>query len=440
MWGNDYSIYITVEVDPVSLSTKLGISDVLEVYTGLDDVDISILDADHNGLKGGIYDQNKYGDNAINNGYDGKTDGNKGDRSSVYIVYDDEDSVIGAIILGEDTRSSNDYAYILEDTQVEWKDGGSTYWEITAIVAGEVETLTIKSPTRSFKTLQADILKQLEIDESGMMELTYDEDGYVIDAVHVEDDTGVDTPVYDNGDFGDVMDPDDFDVYDMEWGAGLTGTNGTANFDKESHGRTLAGKSGDRGIRIDTNQYVYVVWREYSENAKEYDTVYRRFTDMDAAINALEKEGNFTGWVSGVLNDRGNAEYLVIKDPEVHSINDNDGEGNSNGRLRLNSLGIDGGKLTVNVTNLSDTTISIHNNAIVTIQVTNERNTQLYYAEDVAISSLTANGTGISDGDSKDLSFTYNGVNAAAGDYTVTVTIEDDNDVEWSATTKLALG
>ena len=92
------------------------------------------------------------------------------------------------------------------------------------------------------------------------------------------------------------------------------------------------------------------------------------------------------------------------------------------------------------MTNLSDTTISIHNNAIVTIQVTNERNTQLYYAEDVAISSLTADKTGISDGDSKDLSFTYNGVNAAAGDYTVTVTIEDDNDVEWSATTKLALG
>ena len=195
-----------------------------------------------------------------------------------------------------------------------------------------------------------------------------------------------------------------------------------------------------------------MVWQEKSDNTGDVDTVYRRFTDMDAAINALEKERTFTGWVSGVLNDRGNAEYLVIKDPEVHNINDDSGEGNSNGRLELSNLGIvpattTGGSVTpgevsITVENLWNQ--SIAGASEVEIRITSEDGTRFFNTTaKVNAANQTYTGHGIDQAggvnDTCDLAFVYRGTQAASGKYTVTVTIEDASGNVWTATETLHL-
>ncbi|WP_151075348.1 S-layer homology domain-containing protein [Flintibacter sp. KGMB00164] len=320
VWGNDDSTYITVEAGVVSDTTYNGITKVLATYTGVEDINLDVLSAGSNGLLG-----TNYANNAVDNGPNTVYTSTKED-SSIYAVVDDDNYVIGAVILGEDTTSTNKYAYVLEDTQNEWKDSeDNVYWEFTAIVDGKVETLTMKSPKSGYAALQARIAAQLgtdDINENGMMKLTYDKDGYVIDA-YVVSDAITNGKLYDNADFGVLMNPDNYNVYSMRWVTGGVNVN-EASFNIS--GRTLYGQWNDRGIRINTDAPVYVVWEETYTGGETPAVVYKSYKDLDTAIKALSNAGTFDGWVSAVLADNGNAEYIVIKSADPVSVTTDGGD------------------------------------------------------------------------------------------------------------------
>ena len=327
-WGNDDSVYITVKAEAVSATTYMGITEVLASYTGVEDVDITVKASASNALEGATYSTSTSTDNAPNNAFNGTTgalhngDTDGKDTSSIYIVKDKDDYVIGAVILGEDSTSTEDYAYVLEDLDSEWIEGDDTFWSFKAVVNGEIVTLTARDTNMSIATLRSKIVAQTGLGVDGMMQLTYDRDGYVVDAEAVTD-AVTNNKKYsntspDDNNFGSVMDPDKFNVYGIQW------TTTPANF-KAYSGRTLYGAQNDAGLRPNTDAPVIVVWQEnYTSGGS--DLIYKSYSNLSTALNALQNSGSFQGWVSAVLADNGNAEYIVIKDANPVLVTDDDGD------------------------------------------------------------------------------------------------------------------
>ena len=141
-YGNDDSVYITVEAGSVDMSGNNGkdedaIVDVLGLYTGVQNVDIELTSR----LQGDI------------------TEGN------IYTLKDGDDYIIASIVLGEAQGSTSNYAYILTNATSEGVEDGVYSWTFDAILGGEKVTLTARSKyPNTISDLKKDTVQELRMD------------------------------------------------------------------------------------------------------------------------------------------------------------------------------------------------------------------------------------------------------------------------------------
>ena len=328
-YGNDDSVFITVDTDYVSGSTHAAISEINGVYTGVQDVDIKITpytDDDYNLIATNKGVGQDAAGNWTVNGSTSTGHASCATRSSVFAVYDKDQYIIGAVIIGDNGGANQNYIYVLDDIKNERVEGGDYFWEVDVAQDGEVRTLTIKTSAADFRTIRNNIQNAMNTVTgtpdvatavNGMLKLTYDADGYVIKAEPVNALNGLTDAIYGNDDAEAAQDiePDDESIYLVQYDASAPTGHVLGAVDFTVQGRTLyTSYANDQGVTIETGAPVIVI-QPYvdSEGNIEYD--YDVFTGDNAlkrAIDSLEESAYFQGWVAAALNGKGTAEHLVI--------------------------------------------------------------------------------------------------------------------------------
>ena len=269
VYGEDESVYVTVNVDDVdtTLPVKKAITEVDGVYTGVQNVDLEV-NTDASVIEADIEGQ-------------------------VYTVYDKDNYVIGAVVIGE-ASGTGDYAYITSDGAIsEEKIGDTYYWEFEAILDGEFQTLTAKSK-------YTEIIDTIEKNRWNGLELRFDADGYVIGVDKIE-------KVYDFADAqNENVDIDDYDVYFI---------NPNKLLELNLQGRTLyiTEDQKDMGLALASDAKAVVV---QPENGKS--NVITEFTTVKSAISHLAdpydqtSELEYRGEIFAVLNSNGSGAWIVF--------------------------------------------------------------------------------------------------------------------------------
>ena len=298
-WGNDDSVYITVDILAKNDYQKAIIEDVNSVYTGVQNVDIELVENDEIG-------------------------------EVVFACYDEDGYVIGAVVLGEDVNRTKNFAYGLDTyealSEYVKDDDGYYYWDFEAVVDGEIVTLTVKD---KYGDVIDDIQKYIHTGSGksagAMLELTYDADGYVVDALRL----------YDGMPYGSDSDPEDFiygndefqdeDYYTEDFDLYLVSLSGSHKL--STNGRTLWITEKDNGLTIASDATIIVVQEVVDEDGDRLDVEIEEYTNFNAAFNALANGNDFKGQIAAVLNDRGTAEYVVMNSGVSDGAETDDGSG-----------------------------------------------------------------------------------------------------------------
>ena len=197
----------------------------------------------------------------------------------------------------------------------------------------------------------------------------------------------------------------------------------------------------ERGFALADDCAAIIIEQVYDAKEKAWvaDEIVE-YSSVEKAIKALDNYDKNTAWnFDGdiiITFEDGLATSVLLTDTVDEDQPKNPGADEDG--IRLNSLGIKDNKVTVNVTNLSSTDVITATGSTVEIKITSESGTQLFYADGVALNTATDGTGGLAVSETKNLEFDYKGSQAASGDYTVTVTIENEND-SWSATAVLHL-
>ena len=303
-------MFITVETDEVTTNVtgteKLGITKVTSTYTGVQNVDIKVFNTSDNKLSTDDMLPDSY--NKI------KT------QPGVFALYDSDKYIIAAVIIGEDNNTTDSYAYAIKSAQNEYKDSNDNYyWDFEAVVDGKITTLTVKE--KGTQVLKNKIKDNIGTSAYSMFKLTYDKDGYVVDAEQIKT-TGAGAgsqKLYDGDDFNasTIVDGDIFKVYDVQHNVGA---------DLYAVGRTLyVNNKADKdvGLTIAKDAPVVVI-ENYTTGLKieEYSTIAQ-------ALDALGNSAAFKGHIAAALNTNGTAKYLVLKSADTVSETIDDGTSSS---------------------------------------------------------------------------------------------------------------
>jgi len=127
-------VFLTVDTDEVDTTTNrpvgqkaLAITEVTGMYTGVQNSEIEIE-------------------------YTSPLE-----EAQVYIVYNSDNYIVGAVIDGEGDGGTGTIAYVTSGPKSERLENGNYYWEFDAILNGTVQTLTVKDTSRaSLNTLRAE--------------------------------------------------------------------------------------------------------------------------------------------------------------------------------------------------------------------------------------------------------------------------------------------
>ncbi|MEH2940671.1 S-layer homology domain-containing protein [Lawsonibacter sp. JLR.KK007] len=347
-FGEDASIYITVDDGDVDLPNGgRAITEVTGLYTGVQDVNL-------------VIPQGKW----------------------IHAVYEDN-YIVAAIVYGEAEGIVDNYAYIRDGIEREWKEtdesGNVThFWEFPAVMNGELTTRTVKS--RFSNTISS-------LKPGTVQELVLDADGYVTRIKDVENDNGnvnpnEDNNLYDNYDYAQkVVTLKGYDVYHLltaknAWVEGtmamVTNTampntrvlsNGVLATDLAFKGNTLRytanEENGNIGLPVarDAKAVVYqrINGKDSWENYATVNAAYSILNDADYdSSNNLDGNKQFAGEIIAVLNSNGVAEWVVFIDntetlgtsttyPETRMALTNNGNGIStltvNGEARSTATG-----------------------------------------------------------------------------------------------------
>ena len=293
-YGNDESVYITVDTGAVDYTTTRGITKTNGIYTGIQEVDLRVASVSEIGL---------------NDGY------------SIFALYDDDRYIIGAVIIGEDVNNSQNYAYILDsEAQREYRVDGTDYWDVEAIVDNQLVTLTIEDYDGTISQIQRD-LDRTRYERGAMYRVTYNADDHVIEAELCEDAKDY---VYGNTEYTDrAANLEDFGVYNVL---------GVSDQALNLRGRALyIGNTGDYGLFLESDAAIFVV--QYEEDSRGNTELFvERYTNANSALNALANKDSFSGTISAVLSDAGTAEYLVLNsDDNVNLTTDSGDTGHDTG-------------------------------------------------------------------------------------------------------------
>ena len=322
-YGNDDSVYITAKTGDVTGFTenmKLGITKVTGTYTGVQSVDLNVYGIGEDATPKNTLSP-RYGSNENKEGVD-----------AIITVYNDKNYIIAAVVVGEDAKNTNSYAYALKGAQNEYYDGDSYYWDFEAVVDGEIKTLTVKDQyKKAFANSQASkIDKAIELTEYAMLDLTYDKDGYVIDAQVMDKNNA---KVYDWDRYkdttnnGNVITKDD-KVYDVNF------NNYSMIASPVAVGNTLynnGDKAKDVGLTIAAGAPIIVVQDEYDSDSNKITRTIESYSTFAQALNSLEDANSttaglqFYGHVAALLNDNGTASYVVLKSTTQVGVKTDDG-------------------------------------------------------------------------------------------------------------------
>ena len=312
-YGNDDSVYITVDTGAVDYTTHMGITKVNGTYTGVQSVDLKVL---------------AYDDNALDS------------KLSVFALYENNDDgryIIGAVIVGEDMNNTKNYAYILDnDAQREYEDANDDdFWDVQAVVDGEIVTLTVADYEGAI-----DAIKNTMGNRNGRMyRVTYNANGHVIEAEACAD------KAFDNR-------LNDYVYGSTPWNSTTTGV-GTDYINRDIEpdydkiylvnvttdqalfigGNTLyIGNAQDYGLALASAPIIVVqdVVDQAGNVVRQSEEVY---SSVSQALDTLKDKNAFEGWISAVLNDNGTAAYLVIDSDDPVSITTDDGSVGARGNV-----------------------------------------------------------------------------------------------------------
>ena len=281
-WGNDDSVYITVEAKSDATDNGAAITKVKGVYTGVQNVSLKP---------------------------DTKAVGQI--SRSVFAVYDDHGYIIAAIVIGSEGSDSNSYAYAVKGAQNEFVlgDDDNYYWDFKAVYQGEYKTLTVKTEYVSVIDKLKSVVDKDALGKPALLDLSFDADGYVTDVKVLKDS---DNAVYGKTELETAtdIDPKKFDVYMFEaMDAKLT-----------AMGRTLySNAKNDVGLTLVSGAPVVVLQKDADGDysVEEYSTIKQ-------ALDAVENSNEFTGVIAAVLNEKGTAEYLVLSSADQLTDNKKD--------------------------------------------------------------------------------------------------------------------
>ncbi len=256
VYGEDESVYVTVDTDVVDTTGvhEIAITDVDGVYTGVQNVNLEI-------------------DTSVD------TIENPGVEAQVYTVYDKDNYIIGAVVIG-DVSGSGDYAYILSDGATsEEKIGDTYYWTFDAILDGQIQTLTAKSK-------YTEIIEEIEDHQFDVLELRFDTDEYVVRVLEPDEN---DIYRYDEA-TDEIREPDitDYEVYYVENGVVdasgdyVAVADGVRDLELTLQGRTLyvTPDQSDFGLAMASDAVAVVIQPEYKK-----DNVKTEFTTVKSAIS-----------------------------------------------------------------------------------------------------------------------------------------------------------
>ncbi len=281
VYGEDATVFITVDTGDVSDTTFRGITDVEGVYTGVQEVEIEIDTTSADALRMG----------------------------QIFTVYDSDWYVVGAVVLGEAVGADDNLAYILSGAKSEEKKDDTYYWEFDAVMGGQIQTFTAKSKYQS--TIQA-------LRPGTVQELRFDGD-YV---------TTIKTLDADDLYINNAAQIDGESVYQM---TGLTAGINTLNL----QGRTMyitAGRN-DVGLALASDAKAVVIQDE--NNKLDVKT---EFSSVGAAIAHLADPDNntsngtqYAGNIYAVLDSNGVAQWVVFDSSTALNTGSQAGSGSGSG-------------------------------------------------------------------------------------------------------------
>ena len=293
-YGNDDSVYITVEAGDVDENEGVAdsaITDVTGVYTGVQDVDIVMDKASKANVP-----------------------------NYVYTLVDDDQYIIGSVVLGEAQGSVENYAVILKAPTSEERLSDGTYvWTLDAIMGGEKVELSARS---KYQEVIQDLHDAANSNGYGpIVELRMDADGYVTGSELVTD-------------LADFYVPDGMENYEA---FDETFLNADVNDlpTLEMRGRTMQiGTTADTtGLTFITDaptvlrQQINGKWTNTSYASIQ--DAYNDLADADILGNADIPGLQFKGRIVAVLNNQGVAEWaFIVSETPVNgsdvSYDDND--------------------------------------------------------------------------------------------------------------------
>ena len=263
-FGNSESIYITVDTDTVN--TVKAIDEVTSVTTGVKAVDLKVPAYNKKDATGGVY-----------------------------FVWDSKDYVIAAIVVGDDNAQTKDYIYLL-DTKADWerKDGDDYYWQFPAIVEG-ADSDVIELDVNGWS-----VLASMNI---GLVQVSYNADGYVVKAVDV---STLKAPTYVT-DLDDIVrgDTDVVELINVDDGKSPAGPATLYGINDTLYVNNI--RSGNGLVMADDASFIVI------DDGDVDDTFSNLKSALSAADNNLDKdEVQFDGDISAILNERGEAEVLIL--------------------------------------------------------------------------------------------------------------------------------
>ena len=306
-YGNDDSIYITVETKANATDDGIAINKVKNVYTGVQNINLKVETTAATDNKS----------NKIEN--------------SVFAVYDDDGYIIAAVVRGTEGTASENYAYAVKGAQNEYLLGDDDYyyWDFKAIQDGEYKTLTVKTEYKStINTIKSLLTSNKVAGDPALLKLTLDKDGYVTEVEVVTDDAKKIDSVYGNFEFGKSydIDPKNYDVYMVT----------SKDVALKAVGRTLySSDAKDIGLTLASGAPVVVLQPD-----SDGDLSIEEYNNIAQALDALENSDKFEGVIAAALNDKGTAEFIVLSSATKLTDNSKDDGKNKSG-LTLKSMSYD---------------------------------------------------------------------------------------------------
>jgi len=392
VYGEDATVFLTVGKGDVTKTTDEGITEVTGVYTGVQNVDLEIEVEEDDLLFNKAKEQ----------------------QPQVYTVYDSDNYVIAAIVMGEATGATGNYAYILGKTSSEELKDDTYYWEFDAIIDGEVKTLTAKGWDKTIKN-------KINSHVNDVLELRFD--GDIV--VGVKDDVDL----YTENEF-EKQRIDGEDVYFVN--AGKVDDQVTLNL----QGRTLYVTGEDFGLALSSDCKAVTIQKENNKA-----NVKTQFNSVKSAIAHLadgsDAEGTqFYGHIVAALDSRGVAQWVVFVNGNTLSTG-KDPVYNNKGLDLISLQAPDNtSEPIVTVEDLSKPVVAdVATNYTATVKVTTVDGVQVY----------KASGLEVTDGDVDNqyaISLTGYLGTATVGNYVVSVTLVPNDGVttgELSAQATLAI-